>query len=195
VSKKLLDARGQSIIEFALLSPLILVVALGVIEFGYALLDQHVVTKLTREGSNLISRDTTIDDAVNAMRSMSTRPVDFTTRSRVIFSVLKKGATTSSPNYDKVILYQRLEYGSLTAGASSGLRMSGSGTFGGGPDYVAQNSDTNTGLQIANLPAYLDVTRGGMVYVTEIFTTHDLLTPLDHFGVTVPNTLYSIAYF
>ena len=109
MSRRLLDARGQSIVEFAFLSPLILVVALGVIEFGYALLDQHVVTKLTREGSNLISRDTTIDDAITAMRSMSTRPVDFTTRSRVIFSVLK-GATTNTANYDRVILYQRAEY-------------------------------------------------------------------------------------
>jgi hypothetical protein len=170
------------------------VVALGVIEFGYALLDQHVVTKLTREGSNLISRDTSIDDAITAMRSMSTRPVDFSTRSRVIFSVLKKGATTSTPNYDQVILYQRAEYGSGVTGVS-GLRMRGSGTFGSGPDYVAANSDNNTGLQIANLPGYLDVTRGGLVYVTEIFTTHNLITPLDRFGVTVPNTLYSIAYF
>jgi hypothetical protein len=193
VNRRLLDARGQSIVEFAFLTPLILVVALGVIEFGYALLDQHVVTKLTREGSNLISRDTTLDDAITAMRSMSTRPVDFSTRSRVIFSVLKKGSTTNTANYDKVVLYQRAEYGSLAG--TSGLRMAGSGTFGGGPDYVALNSDTNAGLRIANLPSYLDVTRGGLVYVTEIFTTHNLLTPLDGFGVTVPNTLYSIAYF
>lgn len=188
------DPRGQSLVEFAFLMPLVLVVALGVIEFGYALLDQHVVTKLTREGSNLISRDTTIDDAVTAMRNMSTRPVDFNTRSRMIFSVLKKGATTGTANYDQVILYQRYEYGSM-AGVASGLRMRGAGTFGSGPDYVAQNSDTNSGLQIANLPSYLDVTRGGLVYVTEIFTTHNLITPLDRFGVTVPNTLYSIAYF
>ena len=193
MNRKLSSCRGQSVVEFAFLMPLVLVVALGVVEFGYALLDQHVVTKLSREGSNLISRDTTIDDAVTAMRSMSTRPVDFTTRSRMIFSVLKKGATTNTVNYDQVILYQRHEYGSLAG--TSGLRMRGAGTFGNGPDYVASNSDSNAGLQIANLPAYLDVTRGGLVYVTEIFTTHNLLTPLDRFGVTVPNTLYSIAYF
>jgi TadE-like protein len=193
VNRKLLDSRGQSVVEFAFLMPLVLVVALGVIEFGYSLLDQHVVTKLSREGANLISRSTTIDDAVTAMRNMATRPVDFSTRSRMIFSVLKKGATTNTANYDRVILYQRHEYGSLAG--TSGLRMSGAGTFGGSPDYVAANSDTNAGLQIANLPPYLDVTRGGLVYVTEIFTTHNLITPLDRFGVTVPNTLYSIAYF
>jgi TadE-like protein len=194
VSRRLLDSRGQTLVEFAFVLPLVMVVALGVIEFGYALLDQHVVTKLTREGSNLISRNTSIEDAVNAMRSMSTRPVDFNTRSRVIFSVLRKGSTTGTPNYDQVILYQRHEYGSLT-GVASALQMVGSGTFGSGPNYVAANSDSNTGLQIAGLPSYLDVTRGGLVYITEIFTTHNLLTPLDRFGVTVPNTLYSVAYF
>jgi hypothetical protein len=192
--KKLTGSRGQSLVEFAFLMPLILVVALGVIEFGYALLDQHVVTKLTREGSNLISRDTTLGDAVTAMRSMSTRPVDFQNSSRVIFSVIKKGATTGTANYDQVILYQRHEYGAL-GGQSSGLRTQGAGAFGAGPDYVAVNSDTDTRLQIANLPAYLNVTRGGLVYVTEVFTRHNLITPLDRFGVSVPNTLYSIAFF
>lgn len=194
MSRRLIAARGQALVEFAFVMPLIVLVALGVIEFGYALLDQHVVTKLTREGSNLISRDTTLGDAVTAMRSMSTRPVDFNTRSRVIFSVLKKVSTTGAANYDQVVLYQRHESGSLT-GKASALQMRGSGTFGISPDFVAQNSDSNTGLQIANLPSYLDVTRGGLVYVTEIYTTHTLLTPLDRFGVTVPNTLYSIAYF
>lgn len=192
--KRLSESRGQSVVEFAFIMPLVLVVALGVIDFGYALLDQHVVTKLSREGSNLISRDTTLADAVTAMRSMATRPVDFNTQSRMIFSVVKKGATTGTANYDQVVLYQRHEYGAL-GGQPSGLRTAGTGSFGGSPDYVALNSDTDTRLRIANLPAYLNVTRGGLVYVTEIFTTHNLITPLDRFGVTLPNTLYSIAYF
>ena len=37
--------------------------------------------------------------------------------------------------------------------------------------------------------------KGGMVYVTEIYTSHPLLTPLDKFGIKFPTTLYSIAYF
>ena len=44
---------------------------------SYALLDQHVVTKLTREGSNLISRNTSLLDTATAIRNMSTRPVNF----------------------------------------------------------------------------------------------------------------------
>ena len=55
------------------------------------------------------------------------------------------------------------------------------------------NSDSR--IQIANLPANLTLIRGGTLYVTEIFTSHDLITPLNSFGVNVPSTLYSIAYF
>ena len=187
------DSRGQSLVEFSLVLPLLLLLAYGVSEIGYLLLDQHVVTKLTREGSNLISRNTTLADAVTAMTSMSARPVDFSTRSKVIFSVLKKGATSGTANYDQIFLYQRHQYGSLANGSKLATR--GGGTFNGPPDYQAANADSNTGLQVTNVPANLITPRGGMVYVTEIYTTHQLLTPIANWGVSVPTTLYSIAYF
>jgi hypothetical protein len=39
------------------------------------------------------------------------------------------------------------------------------------------------------------MTPGDMLYVTEIYTKHPIITPFDRFGITVPQTLYSIAYF
>jgi hypothetical protein len=177
----------------AMILPLVIILCLGVIEVGYALLDQHVVTKLTREGSNLISRDVTLEDATTAIRSMTTRPVNFDTGSRMIFSVIRKVATSGAPNYDQVILYQRHEYGSLSA--QSALNTAGPASFGGAPIFVAPNSENNTNLRITNLPANLILNRGSMLYVTEVFTRHPLITPLDRFGITVPDTLYSIAYF
>jgi Flp pilus assembly protein TadG len=186
------NARGQAMVELALVLPLCVVLSLGVIEVSYALLDQHIVTKLTREGSNLISRDTSLQDAATALSNMSSGPVDFSTSSTVIFSVIKRVATTGAANYDKDILYQRYQYGALSA--TSQLTTAGSGSFGGPPDFIAANSDNNTALQITNLPAGL-LTTGGMLYVTEIYTKHTLITPFDKFGITVPNILYSIAYF
>ena len=183
---------GQGLLEFAVMLPIIMALVLGVVKVSYALFDQHVVTKLTREGSNMISRDTTIDDAVAVMRSMSTRPVNFPSRSKVIFSVIKKVGTLGTANYNAEVLYQRFAYGSLPN--NSYLTTSGSGSFGGGPDYVAANSDSDTRLRVTNLPANL-VSLGGMLYITEIYTTHTLITPFDKFGITVPTTLYSIAYF
>jgi hypothetical protein len=44
------------------------------------------------------------------------------------------------------------------------------------------------------LPASL-VGTTGMIYITEIYSKHDLITPWDRFGFKLPETLYSIAYF
>jgi hypothetical protein len=188
------SCRGQSIVEFAIVLPFVMVVVLGVTEVGYALLDSHIVTKLTRESSNMISRDTTLDDAVTAIRSMSTRPVNFNDgSSKIIFSVIKNVGTTGVANHDKAILYQRYTFGSYPG--TSALSTAGAGSYGSGPNYVAANSDGDTRLQVTNLPGGMTLTLGGMMYVTEIYTRHTLITPLNNFGVSVPQTLYSIAYF
>lgn len=188
------DCSGQSLMEFAICLPLIVILVLGVVEVGYALLDQQVVNKLTREGSNLISRDTTLQDAAVAMASMSSRPVNFTNgSSKLIFSVLRKGGTTGTANYNQLILYQRYVYGS--GPGTTKLNTAGSGSFAGPPDYTATSSDSDTRLQITNLPDSLVTDPGGMLYVTEIYSRHPIITPFDRFGVTVPQILYSIAYF
>lgn len=187
------SCRGQSLLEFALVLPVLLLVVLGVIEVGHLLIDQHVVTRLTREGSNLISRDVSLADAVTALKNMTTPPVDFDHDARVILSVVKRGATVGTANYDHLILYQRCEYGTLAA--QSALHTAGAGAFGGAPDYIAANSDTDTRLQLTNVSNDLVTVKGEMTYVTEIYATHSTITPVFHFGVNVPGTLYSIAYF
>ena len=191
--QRLFSSSGQGLVEFAVSLPLLLIVVLGLTEVGYALLDQHVITRLTREGSNLISRGTSLQGAATALTGMSSRPVDFDSNSKVIFSVLRKVATTGSANFDRLIIYQRYEYGSLSA--DSILSTRGASSFGSAPDYEAANSDNDTNLQVTNMPTDLVVGRGGMIYVTEIFTTHTLITPLGRFGINVPETLHSIAYF
>lgn len=186
--------RGQSMVEFAIALPLLTLLALGLIELSSALLDQHVVARLAREGSNLISRDTTLQDAIAAMRSMSARPVNFDDgTSRLVLSVIKNVQTAGAANFNTNILYQRVEYGTL-ASAASQLQTRGTGSFGGAPDYQANNSDNDTSLQITNLPTGL-LTAGGVLYVTEIYSSRTILTPLDNFGLHVPSRLYSFAIF
>jgi hypothetical protein len=185
---------GQSMIEFALILPLAMLIVLGVVEVGTILLDEHVVTRLSREGSNLISRDTTLATAAAVMTSMSAPPVDFTNGSKIIFTVLKRGATSGTNNYDKLVMYQRAEFGNFPGAAPSRVRTSG-GAIGGPPDYKAANSDSDAGLRVTGVPSNLVTVPGGMIYITEIFTRRPRKTPLDRFGVSVPETLYSIAYF
>jgi hypothetical protein len=124
---------------------------------------------------------------------MSTAPVDFTDGSQLVLSVLKKGSVVGTANYDKVVLYQRYSIG--TIGAASTLTTAGNGAFGPAPDFRALNSDTDANLRITNLPGNVIMSTGGLLYVAEVFTQHAPLTPLDKFGVTVPPTLQSIAYF
>ena len=193
-------ASGQAIMEFAFMMPLLCVLALGVAEVGWALLDAHIVTRLAREGSNLISRDTSLQDAASAMVGMATRPVDFNMGSKVILSVIRNVSTIGAANYNTPVLYQRYEYGSFPA--ASKLTISGSGSFGPAPEYQALNSDSNTGLQVTNLPPSVGTTLGGMVYVTEIYSPHVSITPLSNFNFPgswdfslLPASLYSIAYF
>jgi Flp pilus assembly protein TadG len=197
MARRARNARGQSLIEFALMMPLAVLMALGVVEISYALLDQHIVTKLAREGSNLISRDTSLEAAGTAMTTMSTPPVNFSDgSSRLIFSVIRVGSTTGTANYGHRVMVARRIMGSLNQ--QTKLNLAGSGSFGGPPDYEAANSDSNTGLRVTNLPAGLATFPGATIYVTEIYTTHPLITPLDNlskFGIQVPSILYSIAYF
>jgi len=189
------SSSGQSLLEFAMILPLVLALVLGVIEVGYALLDQHVVTKVARESSNLISRNTNLGDAATAMGTMSTRPLNFAPGgvSKLIFSVVRKGTTTGSNNFNQDILYQRYVLGSSNLSNPSRLTTSG-GSYGPGPEYTAINADSDASLRVTGLPANL-VAPGGIVYITEIYTRHTLITPFDRLGVSVPNVLYSIAYF
>ena len=152
------DSRGQSVVEFAVVLPLLLIVVLGVIEVSYALLDQHVVTKMTREGSNLISRETSLADAVNALKSMSGRPVNFNTNSKVIFSVVRRGATTGTNNYNKDVLYQRYEYGAIAG--TSAISTRGAGATARAPSTQATNADGDTNIQVTNLPAGIVAVHG-----------------------------------
>lgn len=187
---------GQGLVEFAMILPFLLLIMLGVMDVGYALLNQHVVTKLTREGSNLISRDTTLEDAAFILKSMSSRPINFDDgSSRVFFSVIRQGAVLGTANYQRDILYQRHDTGTLSGSGIRSFIDTPGGNYHGAPNFEAYNSDTDTSLRISNMPDELVLAPGGMVYVTEVFTRHAMITPLNRFGVTLPDTLYSIAYF
>ena len=61
------DPRGVATLELALVTPLLLVVLLGIIEFGNALSIDHTITSLSREGANIASRGSALGDAVQTV--------------------------------------------------------------------------------------------------------------------------------
>ena len=42
---------GQSLVEFAIVAPVLLLLLLGIVEFGLILYNQHVITNASREGA------------------------------------------------------------------------------------------------------------------------------------------------
>jgi Flp pilus assembly protein TadG len=194
-ARGLRDASGQSMIEMAMIMPLLVTIALGVIELSYALLDQHVVTKMSREGANLISRDSSPTMAAQALQSMRTGNVDFSSTSKVIFTVVKRPATTGAPNYDIPIVYSRYTYGASVGSGSAISCGACTGNLGTAPDYVAPNSDTNTALRVTSGVPANSMSTGGSLYIVEIFSSHPMITPFNRVGFSVPTSLYSIAYF
>lgn len=63
------DERGQALVEFALIAPLLLLLVLGVVEFGRAWHSYQVVTDAAREGARVAvvgNRDPAIQEEVLA---------------------------------------------------------------------------------------------------------------------------------
>jgi hypothetical protein len=190
------STRGQILVEFAMVLPLLLIIGLGVMELSLVLYEQHIISRLTREGSNLISRNVTLFDAGTSMKTMANAPVDFnTSNSRLIFSVLTRLSAAGQANDGYVILYQRYQIGGLSSSSAFITRGTVDPTTWVQPDYFAPNPGTDNRLQITNIPPSLVLSKGQFVYVTEIYTLHTVITPFNKIGITLPSTLYSIAYF
>ena len=184
-------ADGQSVVEFALTVPFFLLLCLGVMEFGFALYEDHIIVSLAREGSNLISRQSTIQDAETALLAAVHPPISFNQNGKLIFSVVKLG---SGAALGQPIIYQRRVVGSLAGNSVLGNPPVAS--YNGAPDYNAVNADNDAAIRITGpLPNGLTLTAGQSVYITEIYTKHNLLTPAANFGVTLPTNLYASAYF
>ena len=181
---------GQSIVEFALCLPVLLLLSLGVVETSNALMSQHVITKIAREGSNMISRETKLSATGTALQSMSASPATFNANTKVIFSVLMRSSTGANSGF--LVLYQRYEFGNMALGVS---KLNGSGSFNSANDYTANNPNGDAGLRVTNAPSGIAADPGGMIYVTEVYRQYDTLTPVRNIGIPIPSLLYSIAYF
>src|SRR5438046_10736026 len=103
---------GQALFEFGVTLPILMALVLGVIEFGYALFQIQLVTSMAREGSNLIARQVTINDAEAALKTMSGL-VRFDANSTLIFSVVRLGVGGTNANVP--IIVQRHTTGSFAA--------------------------------------------------------------------------------
>ena len=181
---------GQALFEFGVTLPILMALVLGVIEFGYALFQIQLVTSMAREGSNLIARQVSINDAEAALGVMSGL-VQFDANSTLIFSVVRLGAGGPlAVNNNVPIIVQRHSVGAFAA--SSVLGDPPQSAYQGSPDYNAVNPDNDPSIRVSGaLPNGLTLTPGESVYVTEVFTQRTSIVPF----LPLPATLRAAAYF
>jgi Flp pilus assembly protein TadG len=154
--------------EFALITPLMLVLMLTIIDFGRAIHFMQVMANLSRQGSNLASRGTTLPASAAAVIS-GDAPLNLTNNGEVI--------VTSVANIGAAYI--------ITGQASQGGIASTS------------KVGTGVG-SLASIPssAAAMLAPGQTIFVTEIFYSYQPITPLANLlRLVMPSSLYEAAYF
>lgn len=162
--------RGQALLEFAVCVIVLLVMVFGLIDVSRLIHDKQVMSGLTRQGSNLASRGTSLQVTVT--------------------SLVTQGASLDMATNGRVILT------SVAEGSNGMPEITGQVESTGG---IPVTSRIGNGVgQAANVPAAANsvLQKGQTIYVTEVFYSFHAVTPIGGLlKLALPVTLYEAAYF
>jgi Flp pilus assembly protein TadG len=157
-------------LEFTACFLVLLTMVFGLIDVSRILHDKQVMSGLTRQGSNLASRGTSLQQTVSALVTQGSS-LDLGTQGRVIVTSVAEGSN-GSPE--------------ITAQVES---------TGG----IAVTSSVGNGVgKPANVPAAANpvLQKGQTIYVTEVYYSFQAVTPIGGIlKLALPSTLYEAAYF
>jgi hypothetical protein len=159
---------GQAMLEFALIASLVIIMVFAIIDFGRAFNQMQMMVGLTREGSNLASRGTSLTDAANAVVA-GDAPLNLNTSGEVIITSV---TNNSSGN---------IISGQVAQGGTSQTSLIGSGIG-----------------TTANIPAAAAamLQPGQTIYITEVFYNFQPITPISSLlNLVMPPVFYQAAYF
>jgi Flp pilus assembly protein TadG len=167
---------GQALMEFAIIASVMIILALGVIDFGRAIYDKEVLSDLSRTGSNLASRGScggTVSLCLStAANAVITEPSDLNMVANGLVIV------TSVTNYKGVTTI-------------TGQYSQGNGSLGSSKIGSAVGGPANLPVTVPPIPP-----ANQTIYVTEVFYPFAPITPIGKFMTIVfPATLYDVAYF
>jgi len=168
-AKRLEDERGEVLVELAMCATLLIILAFGTIEFSQMLLVHQTMAGLTRQGSSLASRGTTLPDTMSALVAQGAS-LNIATNGRIF--VTEVADINNAPQ-----IINQVESPSGIAAASA------VGTGIGNP--ATMPSSARSILQA-----------GQAIYVTEVFYTYSPMTPVGSFlNKSLASTFYEAAYF
>jgi hypothetical protein len=165
--------RGAALLELALLIPLLVVFAFGVIDLGRLIHARLVVTNVSREGGSLASRDlqlgTTQGTTLIDMLSSSAKPFDLSgSLGRIYVTKINAGRTLNNPF---PYIFSRDSGGSYNVSSSIG------GTNGQTPTGVPTTLYNHLIFERAPQSA-ADIAE---ITVVEVFYFYRPITPLPNF--------------
>jgi Flp pilus assembly protein TadG len=170
---RLSSRSGQALVEFTFVAATLLLLFFGLIDFCRAISVRQVITSLTREGSNLASRNTSLSNSIAAVVA-SADPLNITNNGRIFISVVTNNNGTAW-------VADQMTFGGIsTNSANSKVGHPG------GPASTGWIPTTNPALPEPNQT----------IYVTEIYYSFQAVTPVGKLlNFAMPPRLYDVAYF
>lgn len=171
-SLKLGQVKGQSVVELALVLPVLVVLLLGLVDLSRAIQAYNIIANMSREGANLaLQRSSHIDpqDIMNSLANTA-QPLAMNTRGMMYITEVKGVAGSGS---------------SVVPVINSSI---------GWKNQSLPNSTVNAG-SVAGILKDIELKDGDRIYIFEVFYKYDsLFNPSGHYGAFSPQ-LHSIAIF
>jgi len=157
---------GQSLVEFALITLLLMTMLFALIDFGRAILAQQVLTSLSREAANLASRGTPFTETLDAI-AVSSGTLDIDQNGYIILSQVSRDDT------GKLSITQQMSRGQHPV-----------------PSRIGSMGST------PNLPNNQVPSNNQSIIVAEVFAGYNPITPVGQLmNRSLPSTLYDVAFF
>jgi hypothetical protein len=168
---RLSSRSGQAFVEFTFVTATLLLLIFGLIDFCRAISVRQVITSLSREGSNLASRNTSLSNSIAAVLAASD-PLNITNNGRIFISVVTNNNGTAW-------VADQMTFGGISTNNNNDSKI-------GHPGGPAVMPATNPKLPEPNQT----------IYVTEIFYSFEAVTPVGKLlNFALPTRLYDAAYF
>jgi Flp pilus assembly protein TadG len=176
------NASGQSLVELALIMPMLMVFVFGIVDFTRALYYKEVITNLAGEGSAAASRELTTYFPTTVAAVMSDADINMTKNGCVVITQV------TNPSSGKYTVSGQIISNPCNAGASDPSLI---GCY--PPPSGCGNATIPTLVQTV-----LQSTTNPTVAITEVFYNYTPITPIGYFmhsNNLLPTKLYAIAYY
>ena len=165
--KMLKQSDGQTMVELALILPVLLLLSFGVIEYSRSILTKNIITNMSREGANLAARTQTDQQTIMTAIATTADPLDMGTNGMIFITEVmgkKDGTGTVNP-------IVQVQYRYVNGGYSANSMVYGcTTTWTGGKCTVSGDPIADLegdGGTISGMEAAIN--EGQTVYAVEVF--------------------------